>query len=237
MRLTDSLMFLHSCFDDLIHLLFPEVCPSCDRALFLSEQVLCRHCLHSLPVTGYHRDEENPVERIFWGRVDVKAATSLLFFSKRGSTQRLIHALKYKEREDVGFFLARHCGKGLQSEERFDADLIVPVPLHSSKLRKRGYNQCSSIAKGLSAALGIMAREDVLFRKKSVKSQTRKNRQERMRNVSNIFAVRKGVSLRGRRIMLVDDVVTTGATLESCALALLNAGAADVRIVTLACAS
>jgi len=208
--------------NDFFNLIFPRLCCACNNALFKKERVLCANCVVSLPKTNFHSDKENPVNKVFWGRVDVEMATSFYLFSKKSRVQNLLHNLKYKGVKEVGFVVGRLMGLDLKHAEYFSqVDFIVPVPLHKNKLKKRGYNQSEWIAKGLSAAMKIPMNTACLCRKEDSQTQTKKSRYKRWENVGEIFGV-SGMELDGKRILLVDDVVTTGATLEGCAQVLLK---------------
>lgn len=219
----------------LADLFYPRLCLGCSRNLHRHESHLCWQCLHRLPRTLYHKQIDNPLERLFWGRTQVKAATSFLFFTKNGITQHLLHQLKYSGQQEVGMRLGELVGRELQTEARFaSADALVPVPLHPKKLQMRGYNQSALLAYGMSKAMQIPVAEKWLSRQSNTTSQTRKGRYERWENVSEAFACASGKVLTGKTILLVDDVLTTGATLEACARPLQQAGA-SVLIATLAC--
>lgn len=179
---------------------------------------------------------DNPLERLFWGRIDIAAVTSFLYFTKSGITQRMLHRLKYKGAQQVGHKLGHLLGEELKQAKRFEGiEAVVPVPLHPKKERLRGYNQSMTIANGLSEALSIPAYADVLLRNDFTESQTKKGRLERWENVSEAFTCAKPIELAGKKLLLVDDVLTTGATLEACARVLQQTNA-QVFMATLACA-
>lgn len=218
----------------LINLFYPNVCQSCGNALNEQEETICIICLLRLPKTGFHMHEENPVSRIFWGRVNIKAATSFLFFSKMGRVQSLIHQLKYKRQKEVGLVIGKLFGKDLINSPYYsDIDYIIPVPLHPKKLRKRGYNQSLMIAKGLQESMEIEVFTG-LQRKSHSSTQTRKSRYERWENVKDIFEIIEPEKLEGKSILLIDDVLTTGATLEACATVLSDIPDLSISIATLA---
>ncbi len=178
--------------------------------------------------------EENPVSRVFWGRVNIKAATSFLFFSKQGKVQNLIHQLKYRRQKDVGIELGRIFGKDLQQSPHFtNIDFIIPVPLHPKKLSKRGYNQSLVIAEGLKKSMGIEIFTG-LQRKTHSSTQTKKSRYQRWENVKDIFEIINPEKLENKNILLIDDVLTTGATLEACAAVLSEVPNITISIATLA---
>lgn len=227
-------------FQDLLALFFPESCFACNGSLTRGENYICTDCNVKLPYTDFHvhgATELNPLQRRFWGKVPVRFAFSYLYFQSKGSVQRLLHQLKYRGAKELGEHLGQRYGSilhGHQYHENFD--LIVPVPLHKSKLRKRGYNQSEHFAIGLAAAMEVPVKVDVLVRTINTTTQTHKDRYNRWQNVEQVFKVVKPELLSEKSILLVDDVLTTGATLEACAVALLEAGAAEVSIVTIAAA-
>ncbi len=223
--------------DDLISLFYPRLCAGCNTSLLRGEEVLCLNCLADLPRTNYHQQEDNPVFQQFIGRVPVELATSFCRFDKGGHLQHLLHQLKYKGNLEVGQKMGLLFGYDLiQSPLYQNIDLIIPVPLHPKKERKRGFNQSTEICKGLSVAMQRPLICGNLIRVVHTASQTRKGRFERWENVSGIFSVKNGPELAGKHLLLVDDVVTTGATLEACCIPLLMIPGVQVSIATLACA-
>lgn len=224
-----------STFQPLADIFYPRLCLACSRNLHAHERELCWTCLHRLPRTHYHRMPDNPLERLFWGRTQVRAVTSLLFFTKNGITQNLLHRLKYSGQQEVGVKLGRLLGRELLNEERFAASaLVIPVPLHPKKMQLRGYNQSALLARGLAESMQLPTGEDLLQRGLFTESQTRKGRLERWENVADAFYCPQPEKLAGKAVLLVDDVLTTGATLEACARPLQSAGAV-VLMATLAC--
>jgi ComF family protein len=208
-------------FEDLISLLFPKICVCCGNSLWKHEEIICRFCEYHLPYTAFHLVRDNPVEQVFMGRQPIVAGTAYLRFNKGSRVQRLIHDLKYRDRKDIGVFLGRKLGTILATTEPYNtADYIIPVPLHKKKLMKRGYNQSEQFANGLSAAMKIPVDKFNLVRIKATDTQTRKSRFKRYQNVNEIFRVLQPERLAGKHILLVDDVLTTGATLEACMMAL-----------------
>ncbi|WP_165838151.1 ComF family protein [Pontibacter arcticus] len=227
-------------FEDLLALLFPETCYGCDKALGKGEKCICTDCSIKLPYTNFHQNdlhELNPLERRFWGKVPVKYAFSYLHFESKGRVQRLLHRLKYKGAQDLGEHIGKQYGYQL-AEHKYNLqfDLIVPVPLHKIKLRKRGYNQSDCFATGLAEAMQLPWNAKALARTTYTSTQTSKTRFDRWQNVEQVFMVNLPDEVKDKRVLLVDDVLTTGATLEACAVALLDAGAAEVSIATIAAA-
>ncbi len=214
-------------------LFFPRICYVCGAHLFSSEQEVCRRCLRKLPRTGFELVDDNPVSQIFWGRVKLEKATSLYYYRKGEILQQLVHRLKYKGNYQMGQVLGVQMGNVLtQAGFMVDIDMIIPVPLHEKRLRQRGYNQSDHIAIGLSKASGIEVVKNRLVRTVHTESQTHKGRFERWESVDNIFSVVNPELLNGKHILIIDDVVTTGATMEACVQPLLQNGIAKVSIAT-----
>jgi ComF family protein len=227
--------YLKSAADDLLWLLFPELCASCGRPLFRGEECICTFCRYKLPKTHFHLVRENPVVKHFWGKIPVAHATSYYHFSKGEKVQKLIHQLKYKGREDVGVFIGKSMGIELKSWME-NSDLIIPVPLHAQRLKKRGYNQSECFANGLAKGSGIEVNIRSLIRDKATETQTAKHRFERYTNMENVFSVKEPAAIYGKNILLVDDVITTGSTLIACAEKLLEAGCGRINIAAIAAA-
>ncbi len=220
---------------DFINLFYPGVCAACNNGLFNGESVFCTKCLFHLPKTNFHRTPDNPVEKQFWGKVPVHAATALYYFNKGERVQHLIHRLKYHGEKEVGIFAGTLLGKELIKSERFrDLNIVVPVPLHISKLRTRGFNQAAYFGSGLAETLGIPMIQDYLVREKANTTQTHKSRFERFVNVDRIFKCNTKYQLQPHHFLLVDDVITTGSTLASSVAALLEIPGSRVSIATIA---
>lgn len=201
---------------DLLDIIFPRRCCVCGEILSAQEQHICLNCLYALPRVEPHIAKE--IEKIFWGKIDIERATSFIYYHKGSPYNSIIHALKYKGRPWIGMYFARIAAAGLSEKGFFDnIDAIIPMPLSGKKKSKRGYNQCDYIAEGISHATGIPVLKDIVERSISNETQTDKNRNERWENVKGIFALRKPEQLEGKHILLVDDILTTGATLASCA--------------------
>lgn len=227
-------------FNDLLSLLFPESCYACDGAMARGEKYICTKCNVKLPYTDFHvhgATELNPLQRRFWGKVPVRFAFAYLYFVPKGRVQRLLHRLKYKGAQELGEHLGQRYGS-LLSDHQYNQqfDLIVPVPLHKYKLRRRGYNQSDTFARGLSEAMQVPWSSNALARLLDTATQTKKNRLDRWQNVEQVFGVARPDQVKDKRILVVDDVMTTGATLEACAVVLLKAGAAEVSVVAIAAA-
>jgi ComF family protein len=204
--------------EDFIALLYPRVCAACGNSLFKHEEIICTYCLYHLPKTNYHRMKDNPLDKVFWGRVQLENTAALYTFQKKSKVQHLIHQLKYKGRKDVGIHLGKLLGAELVKADGFkDISKVIPVPLHPDKQRKRGFNQSEQFAIGLAKAMDIEMDVTSFIRTVDTETQTRKSRFARWENVKEIFKVTAPEELAGRHILLVDDVITTGATLESAA--------------------
>lgn len=220
---------------DFISILFPDCCNACGTELYHGEKLICTHCLFDLPYTDFHIYQDNPVAKLFWGRVYCNQAMAMLYFRKGTRVQKLIHHLKYKGRTDLGLALGKLLGERLSSSTTYPlAQLIIPVPLHPKKEKSRGYNQCKCIADGISASLHIPVLTTALIRQVQTTSQTKKSRYNRFENMKAVFHIADPAALKGKHIMLVDDVITTGATLEACAQVLLASGISKLSIVALA---
>lgn len=221
-------------FEDFINLFYPLICPVCGTQLVHGEKLICTPCLLHMPRSNYHRYEDNPVAQAFWGRVKVENATAYYLFEKGSNYQKLIHQLKYKGRKNIGLELGKMFGEILRETEFQQIDLLVPVPLHFKKLKKRGFNQSELITQGISEAMEKEVNTKTLIRKIANPTQTRKTRVERWENVEGIFKLSHPQQFTDKHILLVDDVLTTGATLEACAEAVLEAPGAKVSIAVLA---
>ncbi|MFN0290487.1 ComF family protein [Pedobacter helvus] len=221
--------------EDLINLLFPDLCNGCGNLLYRGEKNICTKCLYDLPYTDFHLYEDNLVAKQLWGRMPVNAAMAMLYFKKGTKVQNLIHSLKYKGKTEVGLTLGKLLANRLLKSEMYaDIDLVIPVPLHEKKLRQRGYNQSEYIATGLAEGLGVAVGTKNLTRNKSTESQTKKARYTRYENMQDVFSVKNKTDLLNKHILLVDDVITTGATLEACGNVLINNGIKKLSIAAVA---
>lgn len=216
-------------------LIFPEICFGCNDFLISGEKTICTTCRHDLPVTNFHRIEDNPVKKVFYGRVVIENATSFIWFHKNSIVQQLIHNLKYKGFEEIGTFLGEWYGYELSESPLYkNIDLVLPVPLHPKKLKKRKYNQVAEFARCISNIIGATYRDDILIQTKKTTSQTKKSRMDRWSEKKSAYNITKGTNLTGKHILLVDDVITTGATIEACAKVLKNHQNCKVSIATIA---
>lgn len=218
----------------LVSIFYPDLCAVCGNVLLFNEQVLCLKCLAHLPRAGFHSCPDNEVARLFWGRIPVRNATSFIIFNKDSQYRGILHALKYKGRQHIGSEMGRLFGLELRDTPFASADIIHPVPLHPAQLRKRGYNQSELIASGMAKSLQIPVFNNLITRAFNTASQTRKLRYERWENVRNTFRIISPMMLSNKHVLLVDDVITTGATTEACAGALLSVNGVTVSIASLA---
>lgn len=223
--------------NSLLELFYPTVCAACGKSLFSWEQLVCTHCRSFLPKTGYELVAENPLARLFYGKVRLKAVTAGFFFSKDGKVQSLIHELKYRGNAEAGIFLGQELGKSIKNAPLFqDIDYLIPIPLHPKREKQRGYNQSMMIAQGISEVTDIQIGNEFLIRKVNTATQTHKSKDERWRNVKDIFELRHAERLHDKSVLLVDDVLTTGSTLESGALTLSSVSGITISCATAACA-
>jgi len=230
--------FCTQAVDDVLSLFYPSLCSGCRMHLPHGQRVLCVDCLYGLPLTDYHSQSVNPLDERFWGRLNVESVTSMCYFSEGGTVQRLIHRLKYQKDVEVGRYLGEFFGQRLRDSNRFGGiDLIVPVPLHWTRRRQRGYNQSDWFARGLSQGMERPWDSSVLGRGRKTRSQTSKGRMSRFENVEDAFLVRNMEGLKNKWILLVDDVMTTGATLEACGRKILEIPGTRLSFATIACAT
>ncbi|MXV17363.1 ComF family protein [Pedobacter sp. HMF7056] len=208
---------------------------ACRQPLYGGEAIICTDCVFHLPYTGFHHDPGNRMARQLWGRITFNAAAACLYFRKGARVQSLVHQLKYRRQPHIGNKIGELYGVSLCESESFkQAGLVVPVPLHPLKLRKRGYNQSAHFAEGLSHSMGIPVLCDNLVRVADRETQTRKSRFMRYENMKDVFMIRDPSLFAGKHILLADDVLTTGATIEACCLELMKVPGVTVSIVTIA---
>lgn len=217
------------------NLLLPRVCFGCNARLNGGEQHLCTVCRHQLPLTDYNFNDENRVDRIFYGRINITKANSFLFFTDQGIVKNLIHNLKYRNQEQIGAFLGDWFGQQISENNHLEkVDYVIPVPLHKKKLKKRGYNQTALFAKRLAFHLNSTYLENVLIKTANTKTQTKRSRLARWYDNRSLYEVTDEKILKNKRILLVDDVITTGATMEICARPLKKIEGTVVYIATMA---
>jgi ComF family protein len=204
-------------------LFFPHHCAGCGTDRLDKQTEICLRCLHRLPLTHFTAQPDNPVEKIFWGRTHVQAATSLFFYSQDSTMQSLLHELKYRGNQALGIQLGSLLGTALKNTSRFPVDVLVPVPLHPSKEKSRGFNQATLICQGIATVTGLPVCTTLLRRNTERSTQTKKDRAARWENMQGIFEATPFNEVPYKNILLIDDVITTGATLEACGQALLEA--------------
>ncbi len=219
---------------DVAHLFYPHNCIGCGSDLLHKDSLICPVCFVSLPHTNYARVAGNPIEKIFWGRIPLAAAHSEFYFAKETLIQQLIHQLKYKGNIDSGMYLGELMANSLIESNRFnDINGLIPLPLYPEKEKKRGYNQAAVICNGMSAVMNVPVINNILLRKRFTETQTKKHRTERWENVAGSFILKNEDQLKGKKLLLVDDVITTGATLEASGSILLNIPDVQLSIATL----
>jgi ComF family protein len=218
----------------LFHLFYPHNCIGCGSDILENENFLCLECINNLPHTHFAMHANNPVEKIFWGRVAITAAMSEFYFSKASIIQNLIHEFKYKGNKKIGLYLGSLIGESLLNSNRFHIDAIIPLPLFEKKEKKRGYNQAEILCNGISEVMNIPIIKNNVIRIIPTETQTKKHRAERWQNVEKSFTVLQPEYLEGKHILLVDDVITTGATLEACASEILKVNNVSLSVATLA---
>ena len=208
--------------DSFFHLLFPHVCSGCGSDILNKESLLCMRCIDALPETNFEIHANNPVEKKFWGRLSFQQATAQYYFIRESLMQRLMHQFKYKKNKELGTQLGRMMGESLKKSNRFTIDALIPLPLFPAKEKKRGYNQAAILCEGIAESLQVPVLSDVIIRSQHTDTQTKKGRIERWQNMEGKFVLAKPGAIANKRVLLVDDVVTTGATLEACGLELLK---------------
>lgn len=224
--------------DSLLHIVFPHVCDGCGNDVVNVESSLCIRCLASLPETKFEIYKDNPVEKLFWGRIPIVKATASFYFTKESLMQRLMHQFKYKGHKELGLQLGRIMGEAIRSSNRFiHSDALIPLPLFPSKEKKRGYNQATVLCAGIAEVLNLPVFTNVITRPQHTETQTKKGRIERWKNIEGKFLLKDPNRVRGKHLLLIDDVITTGATLEACGNELLLAENVKLSVATLCLAS
>lgn len=220
----------------MLNLLFPKVCAGCKQQLVKQEDVLCIECVHSLPIASFHKTGNSVLKDKFYGRFLLQNATALAYFQKRGLTQQLLHNLKYRGRKEISSFFGKWLGAELSEIDCYkEIDLVIPVPLHKQKLKKRGFNQVEGFGNEIAKALDVPYRDDVLIKISKSGSQVFKTRILRF-EAEEVFSIQNLEAINNKHVLLVDDIITTGATLEKCALQLLKGENVSISIATIAVA-
>lgn len=221
----------------LINLFFPQVCYACSHLLSDNEDGICVNCRHELPTTGFHFYDNEVVKNVLYGRANIENATALFRFEKKGIVQNLIHGLKYRGYENIGILLGDWLGNELCNIAAYrDIDIVIPVPLHEQKLKQRGYNQVAKFGQRIAIALNAKYMDDVLVKITNTTSQTARQRLARWNKSDELFALKNISFIEHKHILLVDDIITTGATLEACASVLCQAKQTKISIATMAIA-
>ena len=228
---------LYQWYTDMLDLLYPNLCIICNESLLRGEKMICMRCLHGIPKTNYHLQSDNMVEKRFWGKVALHRGTSFFFFQKGSPFQKLLHELKYNGNREIGEIAARYAAADLlESPDFCTVDVIIPVPLHPRKYARRGYNQSEMIARGLATVLERPVDFQHLRRIRENDTQTKKSVFDRYKNTEGIFHLTDKEVFRGKHVLLVDDVLTTGSTLEACMRALMETDYIRISVFTLAIA-
>ncbi|MBB4034471.1 ComF family protein [Dysgonomonas hofstadii] len=218
-------------FHNFLNLFFPNLCVVCNSRLSEGEEHICTDCLLLLPKTNFHLQPDNRLEEFFAGRIPFEKIAAYAYFIKGGSIQQIIHELKYNRNPRIGQFIGRLCGEQIKGSDFISSvDLLVPIPLHPKREKQRGYNQSLEVCKGLSESIGIPVDQSTLIRKINNQSQTKNSRFDRWKNVEDIFSITDTDAFKDKHILLVDDVITTGSTLESAAKEILKSKDAKISI-------
>jgi len=221
--------------DPIFWLYFPKNCPACGRPLRLFGANICGRCSQNLPETHFFEAPGNPIEKIFYGRLPIQAGAAAWYFHKNSALQALLFQLKYKSNEDVGLFIGKQMGALLAASERFASiDALVPMPLHPQALSKRGFNQAALICEGIGQVWHKPVLRSAITRTKHTNTQTKQSRAVRWENMENAFSIKEHTSITGKHLLLIDDVITTGATIEACGKTLLSVK--DVKVSVAAAA-
>ena len=223
--------------DAILHLLFPHICAGCGNDILHEESVLCMKCIDAMPETNFELHPNNPVEKTFWGRLPLTGATAQFYFTKESLMQHLMHQFKYKGNKELGMQLGKIMGEQIKKSARFEADALVPLPLFPAKEKRRGYNQATILCEGMAEAMNLPVLDKIISRPQHTETQTKKGRIERWKNMEGKFILSDADAIKNKHLLLIDDVVTTGATLEACGNELLKAENVRLSLATLCIAS
>lgn len=220
---------------DFLSLIYPRNCVACGNSLFKHEDQVCNYCYSNLPKTNFHKQSRNPVDALFYGRTPLLLASSFYLFQKKGSIQKIMHAIKYKHNKDLAVLVGKWYAEDLKEDPIISkADYVIPVPLHSKKFKIRGYNQSEEFAKGLAEGLKTNLNTSVLTRKEFTETQTKKSKYERWENVEDVFELIVPETFKNKQVILVDDVITTGATIEACCQLLQSIEGIQISVLSIA---
>jgi len=224
-------------FKALFNLFFPKLCVGCKQPLLQPETILCVPCAHNLPLTQFHANQPEVLKNVFYGQVYFQNATALFYFHKKGISQQLIHQLKYKGNQRIGVYLGEWLASEIKNNPNYQQiDVVIPVPIHKNRMRQRGYNQVEKFGIEIANALDAEYIDTVLLKTTSTKTQVFKKRIARWDNSNEVFTMQNKTLIEGKHILLVDDIITTGATIESCANILLKAENVKISVATMAIA-
>lgn len=223
--------------DSFLHLLFPHVCTGCGNDILNEETMLCMRCVDAMPETNFDIHPNNPVEKLFWGRLPLVGATAQFYFTKESLMQHLMHQFKYKSNKELGLQLGKMMGEQLKKSGRFAVDALIPLPLFPAKEKRRGYNQATLLCEGMAESMNVPVLYNIIIRPQHTETQTKKGRIERWKNMEGKFILSNGDAISNKHILLVDDVVTTGATFEACGNELLKAENVQLSLASLCVAS
>ncbi len=237
LSLQKSILSEKSVIKPIINLLFPKVCYACQNHLNDNEDTICTNCRHDLPITNFHFDNRDAIKKVLYGRAKIENGTALFRFEKKSTVQQLIHGLKYKGYQNIGFILGNWLGAELKTIEAYkQIDYVIPVPLHKKKLKKRGYNQVTKFGEQLALALEAEYKDGILIKITNTSSQVNKKRLARWNSNEELFSIQNEINIENKHILLVDDIITTGATIETCITVLNQVKNIKISIVTMAIA-
>ncbi|MES2515648.1 MAG: phosphoribosyltransferase family protein [Bacteroidota bacterium] len=220
---------------DFLSLIYPRNCVACGNSLFKHEEQVCNYCYVNLPKTNFHKQQRNPVDALFYGRTPLLLASSFYLFTKKGSIQKVLHAIKYKHNKELAVLVGKWYAEDLIYDPIISkADYVIPVPLHAKKMKTRGYNQSEEFAKGLADGLRTALNTSVLTRKEFTETQTKKSKYERWENVEDVFELIAPETFKNKQVVLVDDVITTGATIEACCQLLQQIEGIQISVLSIA---